>query len=265
MYIEKDGEIIRFEYDGQEIDLSEYDAEKFLSGVEGGYLKFKDAVTMGQECLHTDAPPHTIIDELSNPAANPTPSGSEDDVENLPSADTNGHNDIGDATSAAIKHLTVEVAPQNEVHRVDIPIEVKPASDGWMDEYGNDPEDIDLGMADIPILLSDEQRKAAMEERPQADASNAAMNPVSAKPPKELAEDEIREVSMTAAAREAARLHGIEYIHLQDTPSYVIVRANAAVPGFLADYGECLGKVGLARTLDEIAEAFPAQRDWIFR
>ena len=66
-----------------------------------------------------------------------------------------------DATAAAVKHITVEVQPQNEVHKVDLPIEVQPASDGWMDDEGNDPDNLDEGTADIPERLTEEEKKAA--------------------------------------------------------------------------------------------------------
>lgn len=284
-YIEQGDELTYLEYDGDVAALSKYEAEEFLSAL---------ADDTG---FHLGGGIH---------------------VEDLPSADTDNHGDIVDAVAGAVEHLTVEVPPKNAVHEVDLPIEVQPASDGWMDGDGNDPDNIDQGTADIPELLTEEERKAAEEDNLPPEINTSTEGPpvkmtedastkedaeiedvedqpltgaptlplaspdafegikVVAKPvfpaktpkqmsPEELTEDVIREISMTAAAREAARLHQIEYMNLPDIPSQDIIRANAKIPGFLDDYGECLRKVGMARTLTEIAKALPGQIDWIFR
>lgn len=268
-YIEQGNELVHFEYDGDVAPLSNYEAEEFLSA-----LADDSGFHLGG-CIH---------------------------VEDLPSEDTNDHNDIGDATAAAVEHITVEVPPQNEIHEVNVPVEAQPASDGWMDDEGNDPDNIDEGTADIPERLTAEEKKAAEEDNlpPTIDTStevppvemteNAFTKEAAEKsiedvegqpltgaptlPPvktprqmtqEELTEDIVREISMTAAAREAARLHQIEYHNMPDIPSENIIRANAKIPGFLDDYGKCLKKVGMARTLTEIAKALPGQIDWIFR
>ena len=254
-YIERGNKLVYFEYDGDVAPLSNYEAEEFLSALadDSGF--------------HLGGGIH---------------------VEGLPSEDTNDHNDIVDATAAAVEHIMVEVQPQNEVHEVDLPIEAQPASDGWMDDEGNDPDNIDEGTADIPERLTAEEKKAAEEDDlpPAIDTSTEvppvemtehaftkedaekSIDPVKTPrqmTPEELTEDVVREISMTAAAREASRLHQIEYYNMPDIPSENIIRANAKIPGFLDDYGKCLKKVGMARTLTEIAKALPGQIDWIFR
>lgn len=265
-YIERENELVCFEYDGNVTPLSNYEAEEFLSA------------------LADDSGFHL---------------GGGIRVEDLPSEDTNGHNDIVDAIAAAVEHITVEVLPQNEVHKVDLPIEVQPASDGWMDDEGNDPDNLDEGTADIPERLSEEEKKAAVrrwcppaintsteappvemtahtftKEGAEKSIEDMEGQPLTGAPPaktpkqmtpEELTEDVVREISMTAAAREAARLHQIEYYNMPDIPSENIIRANAQIPGFLDNYGKCLKKVGMARTLTEIAKALPGQIDWIFR
>lgn len=268
-YIERGNEIVHFEYDGDVAPLSNYEADEFLSALadDSGF--------------HLGGGIH---------------------VEHLPSEDTNDHNDIVDATAAAVEHITVEVPQQNEVHEVNVPVEAQPASDGWMDDEGNDPDNIDEGTADIPERLAAEEKKAAEEDNrpPTIDTStevppvemtenaftkedaeksieDVGGQPLTGAPtlppvktprqmtPEELTEDIVREISMTAAAREAARLHQIEYHNMPDIPSENIIRANAKIPGFLDDYGKCLKKVGMARTLTEIVKALPGQIDWIFR
>lgn len=268
-YIERGNEIVHFEYDGDVAPLSNYEADEFLSALadDSGF--------------HLGGGIH---------------------VEDLPSEDTNDHNDIVDATAAAVEHITVEVPQQNEVHEVNVPVEAQPASDGWMDDEGNDPDNIDEGTADIPERLAAEEKKAAEEDNlpPTIDTSTEVPpvemtenaftkedaeksiedvegQPLTGAPtlppvktprqmtPEELTEDIVREISMTAAAREAARLHQIEYHNMPDIPSENIIRANAKIPGFLDDYGKCLKKVGMARTLTEIVKALPGQIDWIFR
>lgn len=268
-YIEQGNELVHFEYDGDVAPLSNYEAEEFLSA-----LADDSGFHLGG-CIH---------------------------VADLPSEDTNDHNDIGDAAAAAVEHITVEVPPQDEIHEVNVPVEAQPASDGWMDDEGNDPDNIDEGTADIPERLTAEEKKAAEEDNlpPTIDASTEVPpvemtensftkeaaeksiedvegQPLTGAPtlppvktprqmtPEELTEDIVREISMTAAAREAARLHQIEYHNMPDIPSENIIRANAKIPGFLDDYGKCLKKVGMARTLTEIAKALPGQIDWIFR
>lgn len=286
-YIERGNELVHLEYDGDVAALSNYDAEEFLSA------------------LADDSGFHL---------------GGGIRVEDLPSADTNEHKDIVDAVAAAIEHITVEGRQQNEVHEVDIPVEVQPASDDWMDEDGNEPDNLNEGIADIPVRLAEEEEKAAEEadfppvidtstevppveltghaftkEDAEKSIEDAEGQPLTGAPtlpfaspdafkgikmvgkpappartpkqmtPEELTEDAVREISMTAAAREAARLHQIEYYNMPDIPSENIIRANAKIPGFLDDYGKCLKKVGMARTLIEIAKALPGQIDWIFR
>lgn len=268
-YIEQGNELVHFEYDGDVAPLSNYEAEEFLSA-----LADDSGFHLGG-CIH---------------------------VEDLPSEDTNDHNDIVDATAAAVEHITVEVQPQNEIHEVNVPVEAQPASDGWMDDEGNDPDGLNEGTADIPERLTAEEKKAAEEDnRPSTIDTSTEVPPVEmtehaftkedaeksiedveGQPltraptlppvktprqmtPEELTEDVVREISMTAAAREAARLHQIEYHNMPDIPSENIIRANAKIPGFLDDYGKCLKKVGMARTLTEIAKALPGQIDWIFR
>lgn len=287
-YIERGNELVYFEYDGDVTPLSNYEAEEFLSA-----LMDDSGFHLGG-CIH---------------------------VEDLPSADTNNHNDIVDAVAGAVEHqVHIDVQPKNEVHEVNVPVEVQPATDDWMDGEGNDPDNIDQGTADIPELLTEEEKKAAEEDNlPPAINTSTEVPPVELtehaitkedaeksiedvegqpltgaptlpfaapdafkgikmvdKPappvktpkqmsPEELTEDVIREISMTAAAREAARLHQIEYYNMPDVPSQNIIRANAKIPGFLDDYGKCLKKVGMARTLTEIAKALPGQIDWIFR
>lgn len=287
-YIERGNELVYFEYDGDVTPLSNYEAEEFLSA-----LMDDSGFHLGG-CIH---------------------------VEDLPSADTNNHNDIVDAVAGAVEHqVHIDVQPKNEVHEVNVPVEVQPATDDWMDGEGNDPDNIDQGTADIPELLTEEEKKAAEEDNlPPAIDTSTKVPPVKLtehaitkedaeksiedvegqpltgaptlpfaspdafkgitmvdKPvppvktpkqmsPEELTEDVIREISMTAAAREAARLHQIEYYNMPDIPSQNIIRANAKIPGFLDDYGKCLKKVGMARTLTEIAKALPGQIDWIFR
>lgn len=240
-YIEQEGELLYFEYDGDVAALSRYTAEEFLSEL------------MDDRGFHLGGGVH---------------------VEDLPSDDTNDHNDIVDATAAAAEHITVEVPPQNEVHKIDIPIEGQPASDGWMDDEGNDPDSIDQGMADTPELLTEEEKKAA-EELPQPVDTTTNIPPVEIvhrdepeTKPAPVKEDRwgeaLREVAMTAAAREAAKDCGIEGIPDTDT-SVDIVRTCYATPGFMNIYGECLKKVGNPRSLEEVAEALPAQREWLFK
>lgn len=287
-YIERGNELVYFEYDGDVTPLSNYEAEEFLSA-----LMDDSGFHLGG-CIH---------------------------VEDLPSADTNNHNDIVDAVAGAVEHqVHIDVQPKNEVHEVNVPVEVQPATDDWMDGEGNDPDNIDQGTADIPELLTEEEKKAAEEDNlpPLIDTSTEVPpvkltehaitkedaeksiedvegQPLTGAPtlpfaspdafkgikmvdkpappvktpkqmtPEELTEDVVREISMTAAAREAARLHQIEYYNMPDIPSQNIIRANAKIPGFLDDYGKCLKKVGMARTLTEIAKALPGQIDWIFR
>lgn len=255
-YIERGNELVYFEYDGDVAPLSNYEAEEFLSALadDSGF--------------HLGGGIH---------------------VEDLPSEGTNGHNDIVDATAAAVEHqVHIDAQLKNEVHEVNVQVEVPPASDGWMDDEGNDPDNLDEGTADIPERLTEEEKKAAEEDNlpPVIDASTEvppvemtehaftkedaekSIDPVKTPKqmtPEELTEEVVREISMTAAAREAARLHQIEYYNMPDIPSENIIRANAKIPGFLDDYGKCLKKVGMARTLTEIAKALPGQIDWIFR
>ncbi len=240
-YIERENELVYFEYDGDVAALSNYDAEEFLSALadDSGF--------------HLGGGIH---------------------VKDLPSAGTNDHGDIIDATAAAVEHITVEVPPQNEVHAVNVPAQVEAVE--WMDADGNDPDSINQGMADTPELLTEEEKKAA-EELPQPIDTSTNIPPVeivhrgdpeTSPEPAPVKEDRwgeaLREVAMTAAAREAAKDCGIEGIPDTDT-SVDIVRACYTTPGFMNIYGECLKKVGNPRSLDEIAEALPAQRKWLFK
>lgn len=238
-YIEKEDELLHFEYDGDVAALSNYDAEEFLSALAddtGFHLGWG---------VRTEEPP---------------------------SADTNDHNDIVDATAAAVGHITVEVPPQNEVHKVNVPVEVQPASDGWMDDEGNDPDGINQGMADTPDLLTEEEKKDPEELPPPIDLTTDIPpveigrrdNPEPAPVKEDLWGEALREVAMTAAAREAAKGCGIEGVPDTDT-SVDIVRTCYTMPGFMNIYGECLKKVGNPRSLEEIAEALPAQRKWLFK
>lgn len=287
-YIEHENELVYFEYDGDVVPLSNYEAEEFLSAL------------MDDRVFHL---------------------GSDISVEDRPPAEVNGHNDIGDVATRAVEcQVHIEVPPKNEVREINIPVETPPAIDDWMDDDGNDPDSLDHGTADIPVLLTEEEKKAAEEdnipaaictsteiphveitahsfakEDAEKSIEDVEVQPLTEAPalpltapdafkeikgvekpappaktpkqmsPEELTEDVIREISMTAAAREAARLHQIPCMGLPDVPSQNIIRTNASIPGFLDDYGKCLKKVGMARTLAEIAKALPAQIDWIFR
>lgn len=234
-YIEKEGELLHFEYDGNVLPLEKHTAEELLSALED------------DTGFHLGGGAH---------------------VEDLPSGGANDPTDIGNAASVAGEPITVEVPPQNSAHKVDVPIEVPPASDGWMDDEGNDPDNLDAGTADIPERLTEEEKKAAEELPPPIDTSTD-IPPVEAKPePAPVKEDRwgeaLREVAMTAAAREAAMDCGIEGVPDTDT-SVDIVRACHMTPGFMNIYGECLQRVGNPRSLEEIAEALPAQRKWLFK
>lgn len=260
-YIERGNELVYFEYDGDVTPLSNYEAEEFLSA-----LMDDSGFHLGG-CIH---------------------------VEDLPSADTNNHNDIVDAVAGAVEHqVQIDVQPKNEVHEVNVPVEVQPATDDWMDDNGNDPDSIDQGTADIPELLTEEEKKAAEEDNlPPAIDTSTEVPPVKlteraytkedaekaiedvkgqpltgappTKTPKELTDDVIREIAMTAAAREAATDYGI--VGIPDTATSVdIVRTCYTTPGFMNIYGECLMRVGNPRSLEEIAEALPAQRKWLFK
>ena len=116
-YIERGNELVYFEYDGDVAPLSNYEAEEFLSALadDSGF--------------HLGGGIH---------------------VEGLPSEDTNGHNDIVDATAAAVEHqVHINVKLENKGHEVNVQVEVPPASDDWMDDEGNDPDNLDEGTADI--------------------------------------------------------------------------------------------------------------------
>lgn len=242
-YIEREGELLYFEYAGDVAALSKYNAEEFLSALadDSGF--------------HLGGGVH---------------------VEDLPSEGANDPNDIGNVAAAAVEHITVEVPPQNDVHKVNIVIEVQPASDGWMDDEGNDPDNLDEGTADIPERLTEEEKKAA-EELPTPIDTSTDIPPVevvrsagteTSPEPAPVKEDRwgeaLREVAMTAAAREAAKDCGIEDVPYTDT-SVDIVRTCYTTPGFMNIYGECLRRVGNPRSLEEIAEALPAQRKWLFK
>ena len=243
-YIEKDGELLYFEYDGDVAALSNYEAEEFLSAL------------MDDSGFHLGG---GIQVEDFNP----------DQTETV---------DVNCVVPQAVDAVKVEVTipPQNEVHKVDIPIEVQPAADDWMDDEGNDPDNLNEGTADIPERLTEEEKKAA-EELPQPIDTTTNTPPVeivhggepkTTEKPAPVKEDRwgeaLREVAMTAAAREAAKDCGIEGIPDSDT-SVDIVRTCYATPGFMDTYGECLKKVGNPRSLEEIAAALPAQHKWLFK
>lgn len=244
-YIEREGELLYFEYDGDVAALSKYTAEEFLSALadDAGF------------CL-----------------------GGGIKVEDLPSADTNDHNDIVDTIATAVEHIMVKVSPQNVVHEVNALVQVEVGE--WMDADGNDPDAINQGMADTPELLTEEEKKAAEELPLTIDTAtdippvktvrrgNPETNPETSPELAPVKEDrwgeELREVAMTAAAREAAKDCGIEGVPDTDT-SVDIVRTCYTIPGFMDIYGECLKKVGSPRSLEEIAKALPAQRKWLFK
>lgn len=231
-YIERENELVYFEYDGAIASLSNYEAEGFLSAL------------MDDSGFHLGGGTH---------------------IEDLPSPGASDHNDIVDAVEHQV-HM--DVPPEDEDHEVNILAEGHPATDDWMDADGNDPDSLDQGTADIPERLAEENIPPTVDTPTEVTPVKMMAPPVKTPrqmSPEELTEDVIREISMTAAAREAARLHQIGYMTLPDVPSQDIIRANAIIPGFLDDYGKCLKKVGMAPTLAEIAKALPAQADWIFR
>lgn len=240
-YIEREGELLYFEYDGDVAALSKYTAEEFLSALAddagfclGGGIKVEDF-----------EPERTV----------------EIDVDCV-------------VSQTVDKVVEVTVPPQNDVHEVNVPAEVEAGE--WMDADGNDPDDINQGMADTPELLTEEEKKAA-EELPLTIDTSTDIPPVkivrrgcpeTTPEPVRAKEDrwgeELREVAMTAAAREAAKDCGIEGVPDTDT-SVDIVRTCYTTPGFMDIYGECLKKVGNPRSLEEIAKALPAQRKWVFK
>lgn len=232
-YIEKDDELLHFEYDGDVSPLERYTAEEFLSALadDTGFALGGGAITtVDIDCVI----PKTV-----------------DKVE-----------------------VEVTVPPKNDIHEVNIPVQVEAGE--WMDADGNDPDGINQGMADTPELLTEEEKKGA-EELPPPIGLTTDIPPVEIvrrggpktdPEPTKKTEDRwgeaLREVAMTAAAREAAKDCGIEGIPDTDT-SVDIVRTCYTMPGFMNIYGECLKKVGNPRSLEEIAEALPAQRKWLFK
>lgn len=260
-YIEKEGELLYFEYDGEVAALSRYSADEFLSALAddthfslGGGVKVEDLRKEeesfnNEETLTHDLPFEDVLEKCAA------------DLKKEFDKETN----------------TLEITViQNEVHKVNIPIQVQPVSDGWMDDEGNDPDNLDEGTADIAELLTGEEKKAA-DEPPQPMDTSANIPPVESVrqnvpetvvKPTPVTEDRwgagLRETAMTAAAREAAMDCGIDGIP-DDATSVDIVRACHTTPGFMECYGECLKKVGNPRSLEEIADALPAQRKWLFK
>lgn len=302
LYAEKNGELVYFEYEGKAVDLSVCDAAAFLRGVAGGYLKFKEenpekSIAGAVKSINIPIGPihngrdysDAIAKELekeepfSNAGALVHGLQIIEDVEkakkivegtNTPVSAVAQKNkepervvtiDADCTIPCVVDSVNVEVVvpPKKEVHEVNVPIEAQPASDGWMSDDGNDPVGIGASMADVPVYLTEEEKKAAEnegapEENNEAPFTEAAPTITAI----ELTEDALREISMTAAAMEASRLCGVISGNYGDT-SVDIIRRNATVPNFLNVYGECLRKVGNAYSLDEIAAALPAQRTWI--
>lgn len=232
-YIEKDDELLHFEYNGDVSPLERYTAEEFLSALAddtGFALGGEATTTVDVDCVI----PKTV-----------------DKVE-----------------------VEVIVPPKNEAHEVNIPVQVEAGE--WMDADGNDPDGINQGMADTPERLTEEEKKDSEEIPPPIDTTTNIPpveivhgdSPETSPEPAPVKEDRwgeaLREVAMTAAAREAAKNCGIEDVPDTDT-SVDIVRTCYTTPGFMNIYGECLKKVGNPRSLEEIAEALPAQRKWLFK
>lgn len=226
-YIEKEGELLYFEYDGDVAALSRYTAEEFLSA-----LADDTDFCLGGGVKVEDFEPERTVDKVE---------------------------------------VEVTVPPKNDVHEVNVPVQAEAGE--WMDADGNDPDSINQGMADTPELLTEEEKAA--EELPQPVDTATNIPPVEIvhrdepeNKPAPVKEDRwgeaLREVAMTAAAREAAKDCGIEGVPDTDT-SVDIVRTCYTTPGFMNIYGECLKKVGNPRSLEEIAEALPAQREWLFK
>lgn len=142
---------------------------------------------------------------------------------------------------------------ENTVHVVDITCEA--VNDKWVD-----PEDT----SDWEEPNEMEKVNAARASSPAATEPDPQGPPVESEPPRYTPEEfeaALRETSMNAAAREAARLLHIE-CDIDDATA--IIRANAGVPNFMETYGKCLEKAGTPHSLYEIAEAFPSQRKWLF-
>lgn len=234
-YIEQEGELLYFEYDGDVAALSMYTAEEFLSA-----LADNSGFHLGGGVKVEDFPSIEVVADYSDGIAG----------------------DVLKAKKTAEETNTpVITAVQNNAH-------VQAEAGEWMDADGNDPDSINQGMADIPELLTEEEKKAA-EEPPQPVDPPANTPPVEANPePAKKTEDKwgeaLREIAMTAAAREAAKDYGIEDIPDTDT-SVDIIRTCYTTPGFMNIYGECLKRVGNPRSLEEVAEALPGQRKWLFK
>ena len=232
-YIESEGELLHFEYAGNVLPLEKHTAEELLSALED------------------DAGFHLGGGAIETADASCTIPQSADNVK-----------------------VEANVPPQNGVHEVNVPVQVEAGE--WMDADGNDPGGVDQGVADTPELLTEEEKKAAEALPPPIDTSTDIL-PVEAvrsaryetsPEPAPVKEDRwgeaLREVAMTAAAREAAMACGIEGIPDTDT-SVDIVRTCHMTSGFMNIYGECLQRVGNPRSLEEVAEALPAQRKWLFK
>ena len=234
-YIEQEGELLYFEYDGDVAALSMYTAEEFLSALADG-----SGFHLGGGVKVEDFPSIEVVADYSD--------GIVADVEKA-------------KKTAEETNTPVITAVQNNA-----PVQAEAGE--WMDADGNDPDSINQGMADIPELLTEEEKKAA-EEPPQpvdppANTPPAEANPEPARKTVDKWGEALREIAMTAAAREAAKDYGIEDIPDTDT-SVDIIRTCYTTPGFMNIYGECLKRVGNPRSLEEIAEALPAQRKWLFK
>lgn len=263
-YIEQEGELLYFEYDGDVAALSRYTAEEFLSALAddtgfclGGGVKVEDF----EPGVLPTIPSGVIKNEKEcRDALAPIYDARKEELERL-------------AKTAEETSTPVITAVQNDAHEVNVPVHVEAGE--WMDADGNDPDSINQGMADTPELLTEEEKAA--EELPQPVDTSTNIPPVEIvhrDEPKTIPEpapvkedrwgEALREVAMTAAAREAAKDYGIEDIPDTDT-SVDIVRACYTTPGFMNIYGECLKRVGNPRSLEEIAEALPGQRKWLFK
>lgn len=223
-YTEKDGELLDFEYDGKCVPLELYTFDQFLRRLSDD---------SGCRLISLSAPIIRVIP--------------------------------GKAENAVSDIVVTEEAP---VHAVNITAHVEcikdvpetNADDEWMDENGNDPVGIDMGVAAGDVHV----------EAHVVDPVDPPKEPENAPPKKKAAPvndrwgSAIREVTMTAAAREAATACGLEGIPDEDT-SVDIVRACYSMQGFMDKYGEYLKKAGSPRTLEELADALPGQREWIMK
>lgn len=262
-YIEKEGELLYFEYDGDVAALSRYSAEEFLSALAddshfglGGGVHVEDLPSENSELGVLPSIPSGII------------KNEKECLEALAPMYKEREEEIKQAQELAKETNTPVITAVHE-------------AGGWMDADGNDPDNINQGTADTPELLTEEEKKAAEEQPQPADSlppietdivgATVALRPtlpITEPEPAPAKEDKwgeaLRETAMTAVAREVAMDFGIEGIPDSAT-SVDIVSACHTTPGFMECYGECLMKVGNPRSLEELAEALPAQRKWLFK